>query len=164
MSENNDSFDKIAGELESEFEPEKEFKKEIKKIEDVKNKISKNETDSFTLEDVEYMEMELKDSLKGLQSVMNTLEQEIKIGAKSTMFEVYATLSNSKINAIKELRELRKIIIDLKIKSIEKNKTPIAKNLTMNFNSISDVLEAVSKKAKKNSSINKIDAEFEIEE
>jgi hypothetical protein len=160
----NESFDKIAGELGSTFDPQKEFDKQTDKITKVKNKLVCKDAENLTLEDVEYMELELKEVLMGLQRVMDTLEQEIKIGAKAIMFEVYSTLTNSKINAVRELRELRKIIVDIKFKnkkSEDKEKSP--NNVTMVFNSISDVLEA-SKNARKNSSLNSIDADFKIEE
>lgn len=160
----NESFDKIAGELGSTFDPQKEFNKQTDKITKVKNKLVCNDTDNLTLEDVEYMELELKEVLEGLQRVMDTLEQEIKIGSKAIMFEVYSTLTTSKINAVRELRELRKTIVDIKFKNKKsEDKQKPTNNVTMVFNSIQDVLEA-SKNAKKNSSLNSIDADFKIEE
>jgi hypothetical protein len=160
-----DSFDKIANELDSTFDPEKEFNNEKSKIDAVKEKLVNSDVNGYTLEDVAYMELELKMSLEGLQRVMDTLEQEIKVGAKAMLYEVYSTLTNSKINAVKELRELRKIIVDIKLRKEKIEKKQPEKNVNVyNFNSIQDVLEASVANAKKKSSLNQIDANFKIEE
>jgi hypothetical protein len=67
------------------------------------------------------------------------------------------------MNAIKELRELRKIILDLKIQ-LEKPKSSSPKNVTVNnFMTAKDVNKML-KDASKNSKLNKIDATFKVDE
>ena len=116
----NASFDKMADSLDSTFEGEEEIQKEIEKTEKTSMELSKKDLTTIGLEDAEYMERETKDNIDSLNYVMDILKGEMKVGAKPRMFEVFATLSNSKNNCMKELRELKKIILDHKEKKNKK--------------------------------------------
>lgn len=164
-AESNESFDKMSESLGSTFEGEEieqEVSNSLTKVDNLKKDIVSADLGSYTLEDAEYMEEQIKKSLDGLESVTNRLEQEIKVGSKASMYEVYATLSNSRMNAIKELREMRKIILDIKVK-LQETKSP--KNVTVNqtFMSSKDV-DNLIKNASKNSNLKKIEANFKIDE
>jgi hypothetical protein len=102
---------------------------------------------------------------------MDKLQQDIKIGTAPRMFEVYATLANSKLTGIKELRELKKVVLETKIKlrlGLDGNGDPVrpdVKNLTVNnFNMSSAQLDEFIKGVKANSELNMIDTKFNVEE
>ena len=163
----NESFDKMSEALDTSFQGEEDIAEEVNTqlatVGDLKKDITTTDLTTYTLEDAKYMEQQIKKSLEGLEAVSNRLEQEIKIGSKASMFEVYATLANSKMNAIKELRELRKIILDLKIQ-LEKPKSSSPKNVTVNnYMSAKDVTKML-KDASANSKLKKIDATFKVDE
>lgn len=71
--------------------------------------------DVTTLEDKEYMEMEIKTLIQSAKFVMDKLEEDVKIGAKPRVYEVYATLTKAVLDSIKELRELNLSIENLKL-------------------------------------------------
>ena len=64
------------------------FDKELANIEELKTQLTPEDQTFYSLEDVEYMEKQIKKSLEGLEYVMNKLEEEIKTGTKASMFEV----------------------------------------------------------------------------
>lgn len=165
--ETNESYEKMADTLDMDFEGEEDIEKEVdkslEKVDKIKNELVDGSLATYTLEDAKYMEVQIKKSLSGLEHVSDRLEQEIKVGSKASLFEVYATLANSKMNAIRELREMRKIIVDLKIQ-LEKPKQKSPKNVTVNnFMSAKDV-DKMIKSANQKSLMNEVDATFNVEE
>jgi len=55
----------------------------------------------------DYMIVELKEQVDRLKHILEILEQDIKIGAKPRVHEVYATLSKSLSDTLKELKDLQ---------------------------------------------------------
>jgi len=118
------------------------------------------------------MEFELKTTINDMKAVLATLQEDIKIGSQPRMFEVYATLSKSVLDGIKELRDLNMDIENLKIKKEAMSlKQQIARkspdnggNTTNNVNlmlSGKDLFSMLNK-AKLDSELNEIDAEFDV--
>jgi hypothetical protein len=168
QTESNESFDKMSESLGSSFVGEEieqdvstEMNTSLTSINNLKKDIVSADLDTYTLEDAEYMEQQIKKSLDGLESVANRLEQEIKVGSKAGMYEVYATLSNSRMSAIKELREMRNIILNIKMK-LREQQAP--KNVTVNqtFMSSKDV-DNLIKNAVRDNNMKKIKADFRID-
>ena len=157
----NESYDKMAESLDSTFKGEKVIQKEIVKSEKTSDALAKIDMLTLGLEDASYMAAETRDNIEGLNFVMSVLKDEMKVGAKPRMFEVYATLSNSKTNAMKELRELKKIILDHKDKKYEKNGTPT--NVTVNMMTPRKMMEMISQ-AKEVNTMKEIDATFNVKE
>lgn len=167
--ETNPSFDKMSEALDSTFEGEvdieSEMNEQLANIDNIKKDIEKI-NDKITLKDAKYMEKQIKNNLNGLENVSNRLEQEIKVGAKPRMFEVYATLANAKMAGIKELMTLRKTIVDLQLKLKEddddggKGKGNVTNNLFLSAPQLAKMLTD----AKKKNGMKKVDANFKVDE
>ena len=91
------------------------------------------------------------------------LENEIKVGSRSDMYDAYFKAINAIGNQLKELRELNKTVVDIEIQK-QKIERPDQKTnratIVLDANSL---LELV-KKAKKDSQMDAIDADFSVEE
>lgn len=162
-ADTNPSFDKIGDALGTSFDGEEIIESVNKVIE--RKKDIESSTDELKLGDAEYMKAEITSCIASLETVMNTLEQDLKIGSQPRMYEVYATMANTKMSSVKELRELNKVILDLKLKLREptsKGGSNGPKNLTVNnYISHKDLLGMMTD-AKKNNSLNKVSADFKI--
>lgn len=99
----------------------KKAERDIIKLSSTTDKIS----DSTTLADKEYMEMELKTLIQSLNFVMERLEEDAKVGAKPRVFEVYATMAKAVLDAVKELRDLHLSIENIKL---SKEKLEVKRN------------------------------------
>lgn len=160
-----DAFEKLSDALEVDFES-KEILNKANEIQDHKKKIvAVMDKDEWSINDKIYMESEIKETICGLDDVMRLLRDDIKIGTKPRTHEVYASLAKIKIDAIKELRELNKNVVEMKLVKAKaagtsSNKNIMVNNYNMNSN---DLLDMVIK-AKKNNSLNNIEAKFQIDE
>jgi hypothetical protein len=159
-AESNPSFDKISDVLGSSFVGE-EIVEDVKEILEEKKDLV--ESGGLTLDDAEFMKDKIQNSIKNLEDVLEILKKDLKIGTAPRYYEVYATMENAKMNSIKELREMNKIILDLKFK-LEKGKIAGPKNLTVNYNLTSKDVSKMIEDAKKNNSLKKIKADFKIED
>lgn len=74
-------------------------------------------TDENLLPDADYIACELKMAVESISDVMEKLGEDLKVGAPPRMFEVYAKLADSKINALDKLTSKSKIQMDVKLKS-----------------------------------------------
>jgi hypothetical protein len=141
--------------------------KDVKKFTEVSTKIG----DTETLQDKEYMEMELKTLIQSMRYVMDTLEEDAKVGAKPRVFEVYATMAKAVLDAVKELRDLHMSIENLKINKakleIKRNSNELPPgapqvNLKLTgkelFKMVSEAQESASETK------TKIEAEYKVEE
>jgi hypothetical protein len=173
MSEKKESnelkaFEKLSDALDVEFENEEitakavEIKKSTKNIVDTLNK------DEWSLDDKAYMEFEIKETIENIDSVMGQLRSDIKIGTPPRTHEVYATLAKIKIDALKELRELNRSVIDMKVakaKTTGSSSSSGSGNIQVNnYNMSSSELLKMVKNAKNNNSMNEIEAKFQIDE
>ncbi len=107
-------YEPLNNALDVDYDPNKIVEKaetDIKSLAKTSSKIG----DAVTLEDKEYMEMEIKMLINSAKFVMDKLEEDVKIGAKPRVYEVYATLTKAVLDSIKELRELNLSIENLKL-------------------------------------------------
>ncbi len=148
------------------FESEvKNVNNQIEKVAERKNEIVesiKNNQVGFTKEDQTFLVDEIKSLIKSTTSVLEKLEQDIRIGTPVRSHEVYAILANSKVNQLKELRDLYRTIMEMAIfdPNSEHNKKEEQKTDEINMTA-TDFLKII-KQAQKESSLNKIDANYEI--
>ena len=157
-ADTNPSFEKIGDVLDSSFDGE-EVIEDVKEI--IEEKKSLVQSKGLTLDDAEYMKDKIQNTISGLEKILKILEGDIKIGTAPRYYEVYSTMQTAKMNSIKELREMNKIILDLKVKL---NKKDGPKNLTVNYNLTSKDVSKMIEDAKEKNSLNKIKADFKIED
>jgi len=168
MSELDGTFDKLNDKFNTSFTTSSseidKIEEEIQEIEDKKNEliVRSNKTD-LVIKDQDYLEEEIKELIDNSKTVLQKLQNDIKIGSPARMYEVYAELLNSVLNQYKELRELNKMIESMKIMS-GAGFRPSVEEKDNKISLTSDQLIDVVNKAKKNSQLNAIDASFEIEE
>ena len=156
---NNDgSLEKIAKSLDGTF-VSSEIKNDLCVIEKRSSELTEYVQKPDTLKDKIYIEENIKELIEISKDVLKTVKDDIKIGASPRQIEVFSTLTNAITNQIKELRDLNKMIYDLEsINSIDDPKPGIV-NISMTSDDLLDMI----KDASKNSELNKIDADFDIE-
>lgn len=114
------------------------------------------------LEDSDFISSELKMTIESISDVMTKLDEDLKIGAPPRMFEVYAKLADSKINAISKLTEKSKAKLDAKVK-LKSASVPHQGSTTNNIIlSSKDLLkELISVQPKTNTNVKVIQTEQE---
>lgn len=152
------NFDKENSLVEAERREVQELKDEMDAIEERKNKIK----GSLQIEDSGYLNKEIKECIRSARSVLNRLDMDIKVGSQARMYEVYAALMNSITLQFKELRQLNEAIVKINIKQNKANVNNLQGNekISLTANQLLDMVKAASDK----SELNKIDANFEIED
>lgn len=163
----NESFEKLNNLFDTESgitENLKEVKNELQTINQKKNEIKeivqKNEV-GFSIEDQGFLIEATKKLMESTDNVMQKLEQDIKIGSSPRMYEVFSFLANSKVNQLRELRELYKMILEMSIFNEEdSNKSKNENDVSM---TATDLLKVI-KEAQKSSSLNAIEATFKVVE
>jgi len=162
------SFDNLSDALNVDFVRDKNVKVEdkIKKFEVVKDAAKEALTSpEYSLEDKEYMQMELKMLTQGGLTILDRLEQDISVGTKVRSHEVYFTGMNSIMGALKELRELGKVEVDIKMaKEKQSRQGGIVGGMAVNQEYDSSSLLLMLKDAQKNNSLNDVEAKFRIED
>jgi hypothetical protein len=134
----------------------------------IRKEISDKEKNT-ELEDKEYLEFELKTLIANNRRVLDILEQDIKIGTKPRYHEVYATLTKSVLDGIRELRELNKTIADIKFQKEKlevrkmQNSLPSTQMAHVNFQLTGKDLFDMINIAKRSSQLNAVDAVFEVD-
>lgn len=158
----NESFDKISEELGTTFSADDidGMKEELAIIDSKKTDLIEK-IDDESLTDEGFLRTELKTLIIGARIVLQKVQSDIKIGTPAKTVEAYAKLLAEVRDTYKELRELSLSVHDAKkdlgkidINNVGNKKIPLTAN---------QLLELVEK-AKENSEMNKIDANFEIEE
>lgn len=144
--------------------------KEISALEKTKEKVKKK---AFSLEDKEYLEFELKSLIASNQNIKARLEDELmKQGTKASMFEVYTLVCNTIQNALRELRQLNRDIVDVAIAerrmTVRETEVGVTKNqisgpVTVNNSFIMDsnTIDKMIRDAQQNSQLNAIEVNFE---
>lgn len=176
-----DMKDKLSETFNTNYEPtvnEKivEVQQELKTLEERKTEIKSKIKNEITVEDREYIEYEIKSLIESNRNVMISLEQELtRPGTKASFFEVYSMVSNTVLNALRELRDLNKLIIDAAIaqrklavlentrflKETSGNQPQVTNNtLILDSKSLFKMIDD----AKRNSSLNDVNADFKLEE
>ena len=160
------SFDNLSDALNCDFIKDENLSTEdkIEKFSEVKETAKEMVTSTeHSLEDKEYIQFELKSLIQGGLNILDKLEQDISVGTKVRSHEVYFTGMNSIMNALKELRELNKVEIDI---SMAKDKSEGEKvgGVTVNQFYDSSSLLNMLKDAQQSNSLNEVTAEFQIED
>lgn len=166
MTKKNNPFKGLDETFDTSYD-EKEAKKQVAKIEnnikeiDTKKKDLKNNL--VVMNDVPYIKEELMTLISSSKNILEKLEDDIKVGSPARMYEVYATLLNSITNELKELRQLNYDAAQLEI---EQNKKKSLSELNPNDKVLlsSDALLDMISTASKQSEMNRIDADFEIQD
>lgn len=133
---------------------------EVRKNEIV-NKIEK--LPSVTLEDKDYMQLELKHLISGGFRILELLEQDIRVGTKPRTHEIYFTGLDKVGNLLKELRELNKTVKQLEIDEIKAGNTHTA-DLTVTHKLDGRSILKMLKNAQTNNSLNEISADFKVDD
>jgi len=169
-------MDLISEALNTSFKPEESelnipnINNEIQALEKTKEKAKKK---AFSLEDKEYLEFELKSLIASNQNIKTRLEDELmKQGTKASMFEVYTLVCNTIQNALRELRQLNRDIVDISIAerrmTVRETETGVTKNqitgpVTVNNSYIlnSNDIDKMIREAQQNSQLNAIEVNFD---
>jgi len=166
MSKKNNPFKGLNENFDTSYD-EKETKKEISKIEnnikDIDTKKKELKKNLVVMNDVPYIKEELMQLITSSKSILEKLEDDIKVGSPARMYEVYATLLNSITNELKELRQLNYDAAQLEI---EQNKQKSLSELNPNDKVLlsSSALLDMIHSAGKVSEMNRIEVDFEIED
>jgi len=112
------------------------------------------------IKDSNFLEKEIKGLILSSKRVLETLEQDIKIGAAPRMYEVYATLLNAITGQYKELRNLNESIAKFVLENKKQNLDEVKEGHKMMLNS-NDALEMYMA-AKEASQMDTIVTDFDI--
>ncbi len=163
-----EKIDGIAEELNTTFKTT-----DIVKIDNTIKAIQESNKDPnrLTLEDKQYLQMELKDMISSMKFVQKILEDQIsKPPFRATEVEAFAMYSEKLINALKELRVLNMDIINTELaqRRLDKDIQKITGNVTNNIqNNISITaldLDKMLEDAQKNRRIDQIDVDFDVDD
>ena len=133
------------------------LEKEIEVITDKKNALTMKAKEP--LGDYNFVTSEIKSLIFSSRSVLNTLEQDIQVGASARMYEVYAQLLNSVTGTIRELIQMNQGIAELHLKDKKIEKTDGKRSLTAE-----KVMDIIANAVKERTPMDAVDAEFTIEE
>jgi len=122
------------------------------------------ENNLVLIKDQSFIDFELKNLISRTNTTLEKLESDIKIGSAPRMYEVYATLVNTKRELLKELITFNKLILDMTMFSGKEGEDEDDEKEKNNFNLTSDQLIDLINSAKDKSELNSIDATFEIED
>lgn len=157
MKENmmRDTFSGLDNKFGSNFELEDSCKSAPKEI---VQSFSKSEDDAL-LPDADYIACELKMAVESISDVMEKLGEDLKVGAPPRMFEVYAKLADSKINALDKLTSKSKIQLDAKIKTRPNQQSNVSlgtnNNIILTSKGLLDLIR--QEQPKTNTSVQQID-------
>jgi glycerol-3-phosphate responsive antiterminator len=150
-----------------------ELPKEILKLDSLINDVQqvKTNTNFLTLEDKEFLKVELVEVISTMKHVVRFMEEQYtKVGTKPSEFESFAMVSEKLLNAIKELRVLNMDILNstLAQKRLQQALEIKTGNTTNNVQNNVYMLDSKSlddmiKNAEKNRRIDSIEVDFETD-
>lgn len=123
-------------------------------------------TSEMSLRDAELIRSEIQEMIASSKVILERLEETLQIGAPPRAFEVYATLMNSRLSGLKELKDLSKTEIDVKVinnKGQGQNGSGTTNN-TLVMMMDTKQLDDMVKKAERQSSLNEISVDFDVNE
>jgi hypothetical protein len=139
------------------FKAESDLQEIEEKKQELMSIVDNTNSREITLQDYGFMNKELKSLVENTKKVLEVLYGQLKVGAPSRAFEVYSTLTNSVTAQLKELRELNKTVLMLNPMMNQSEPTDDG-NIKMSAKQLADLIS----KAKDNSELNKIDADFDL--
>jgi len=118
--------------------------------------------DDNTIRDTDFVSHEIKGLIESSKSVLDKLDADIRIGSQPRMYEVYSQLTNSITAQLKELRQLHESVAKMKINQskIKLSDVGTSDKIQMTSEQLLDMID----KAKENSEIKQIDADFEVDD
>jgi len=138
-----------------------EVKKDMELIEAKKNSLVKKVESKSVFQDQDFIQSELRSLIMSARTVMYKVEQDIKIGVDSRKIEVYAKLVEAIGKQYQSLIELNKSIFEAKVQTGQVDITNIGNNkISLTSEQIVDMIDD----ARKNSQMNAIETEFEIDD
>jgi len=171
--------DGISDALDTKFESEisnsnSEIDKINKELLSLEKQRDKLKSKAFSLEDKDYLEFELKSLISSNQNIKARLEDELmKQGTKASMFEVYTLVCNTIQNALRELRQLNRDIVDVAIAerrmTVRETEVGVTKSqigpITVNNSYImnSNDIDKMIREAQQNSQLNSIEVDFAVD-
>lgn len=123
-------------------------------------------TNELTLRDAELIRSEIHEMIASSKVILERLEETLQIGAPPRAFEVYATLMNSRLSGLKELRDLNKSEIDVRVINNKEGSTngAVTNNNTLVMMLDGKQLDEMIKRVDSTNSMNDISTEFEVTE
>ena len=166
MSELSAAFDGLNTAFDTSYEDDAE---EVKAVQVIENEIAdiekrKNDVKSglIQMDDADFLTKEIKSLVLSSRDVLQRLDDEIKIGSNGRMWEVYAGMMNAISNQYKELRQLNESVVKFNIEQKHKNIGDVqgGDKIALTADQLLDMVRAASEK----SEINKVEANFTIED
>lgn len=164
-------MDGIASVLNTTYEPEEPSridKKEVQTLLDKTNEIKSIDTTKLTLEDNNYLKLEIKDMIQSMTTYHKfLLEQVMRPPIRASEIEAVATISRELKDAIKELRLLNMDNVNINLAQQRLSNTPANQSTNIQNNVFmldSKSLDAMIENAQKNKAIDSIEIDFKIDE
>jgi hypothetical protein len=172
MSDNKDAWhDGLNDAFNTNFDPSQSLAKNMMQYkEDFESK--KNDlvervqaTTELSLRDAELIRSEIHEMIASSKVILERLEETLQIGAPPRAFEVYATLMNSRLAGLKELKDLSKTEVDVKvINNKGQADGPTTQNNTLVMMMDGKQLNDMIRKVEAENSLNNISTDFEVTE
>lgn len=142
------------------------MERKVSAFEVVKNEIMNAEIHKeLDFEDKEFIEENLKNVIEIGSNVLQVGASNVRPGSHATHIQGFAAMMASMISALKELRDFKKMIHDMKVMAnpelLEPPKPTVQNNIVVNDLS---TLTKLLKEAKDKSKLGEIEAKFEVEE
>lgn len=139
-----------------------ELQNQIQLIENKKNLlVQQKNNNAIIFQDQKFIQTEVRSLIAATRAVMVKLEQNLKIGSPAREFEVYAKLVDSVGNQYKSLLDLNKAVFDAQV---ETNQIDINNVGNKKISLTSDQLLDLVDKARDESQMNAIEADFTIDD
>lgn len=142
------------------------MERKVSAFEVVKNEIMNVEVNKeLEFEDKEFIEENLKSVIEIGTTVLQVGAANVRPGSHATHIQGFAAMMSSMISALKELRDFKKMVHDMKVMAnphlLEPPKPTIQNNIMVNdLSSLTKLL----KEAKAKSKLGEIEAKFEVED
>lgn len=142
------------------------MERKVSAFEVVKNEIMNVEVNKeLEFEDAEFIEENLKSVIEIGTTVLQVGAANVRPGSHATHIQGFAAMMTSMISALKELRDFKKMVHDMKVMAnpelLNPPKPMIQNNIMVNdLSSLTKLL----KEAKAKSNLTSIEAKFEVEE
>lgn len=142
------------------------MERKVSAFEVVKNEIMNVDiSKELEFEDKEFIEENLKSVIEIGSTVLQVGAANVRPGSHATHIQGFAAMMSSMISALKELRDFKKMIHDMKVMAnpqlLEPPKPTVQNNIMINdLSSLTKLL----KEAKAKSKLTEVEAKFEVEE
>lgn len=161
MNDDIKGFDEISKKLNTTFENGEEISTDIQKFEKDKTDLVERAKKEEVIEDQFFIQNEIKTVINNGKNVLQKIDDSLKVGSQPRMFEVYATVMNSLISSLKELKDLNYLVEnkrDMQSDTGGRKQTNIYMNMTGK-----EVLDMINNASKENE-LKEISADFTIDD